>query len=288
MDQIRAGWFSEISDLWPGQCFSLKVQEVLFHERSKYQDVLIVQTTNHGRALILDGIIQCTEFDEFSYQEMIAFLPLCAHPQPKRVLIVGGGDGGVAREVQKHPLVQEFVQVEIDEVVIEASKKYLPFMAEGFSSSKLILKVCDGFEYMKNHKNQFDVIITDSSDPVGPAVNLFTESYFKLLKEALKPNGIICSQSGTVWSDLDQVKDTLSNCKRHFPNVKYAMSSVPTYPNGQIGYLVASLEASRDLTSPSIRFGTKEVEEYGLRYYNADIHKASFVLPNFVDKLLFS
>ncbi|KAF7284727.1 hypothetical protein GWI33_021736 [Rhynchophorus ferrugineus] len=288
MDAIRKGWFSEISDLWPGQCFSLKVKEVLFQGKSKYQDVLIVQTTNHGKALILDGIIQCTEFDEFSYQEMISFLPLCVHKNPEKVLIVGGGDGGVAREVQKHPLVKEFVQVEIDEMVIEQSKIHLPFMAKGFDSAKLTLEVCDGFEYMKNHQNEFDVIITDSSDPVGPAVNLFTESYFKLLKTALKPHGIICSQAGTVWSDLEQVRETIKNCKKHFPTVSYAVSSVPTYPNGQIGYLVASLDKEVDLTKPTTKFLDKEVDEYQLRYYNAQIHEASFVLPNSFKKSLWN
>ncbi|KAJ8984015.1 hypothetical protein NQ317_012238 [Molorchus minor] len=287
MNQIRNGWFSELSELWPGQCLSLKVKEVLYNEKSEYQDVLVFESTNNGTVLVLDGIIQCTQKDEFSYQEMITFLPLCSHPKPEKVLIVGGGDGGVAREVNKHPLVKEFVQVEIDEKVITASKKHLPFMSKGFSSSKLTLKVCDGFEYMKKHKNEFDVIITDSSDPIGPAVNLFTESYFRLLKEALKPNGIICSQSGTVWTDLDHVKQTLDNCRKHFKSVKYAGSSVPSYPNGQIGYLVASLEENVDLTKPKFKFTGSQIEELELRYYNEDVHAASFVLPNFVRKELF-
>ncbi|ENN76160.1 hypothetical protein HUJ04_000004 [Dendroctonus ponderosae] len=274
MDLIRAGWFSEVSDLWPGQSLSLKVKEVLFHQRSLYQDVLVVDTTNHGKALILDGIIQCTESDEFSYQEMIAFLPLGAHPNPQKVLIVGGGDGGVAREVAKHPAVEQFVQVEIDALVIEQSKKHLPFMAKGFESRKLTLVVGDGFEYMKNHQREFDVIITDSSDPVGPAVNLFTESYFGLLKTALKPNGVICSQAGTLWSDLPHVKQTIRNCQTHFPLVEYAVSSVPTYPNGQIGYLVAALDPDLDLTH-----ARHPLEELGLRYYSPEVHQAAFVLP---------
>ncbi|XP_050302759.1 spermidine synthase [Anthonomus grandis grandis] len=288
MDQIRQGWYSEMCELWPGQSFSLEVKEVLFHGKSEFQDVLIVQTTNHGRALILDGIIQCTEFDEFSYQEMISFLPLCAHKNPKNVLIVGGGDGGVAREVAKHPSVEQFVQVEIDAMVIEQSKKFLPFMAKGFESPKLTLIVGDGFEYMKNHQNKFDVIITDSSDPIGPAVNLFTENYFKLLKDALRPNGIICSQAGTLWSDLPHVKETIENCQKHFPVVKYAVSSVPSYPNGQIGYLVASLDETVNLTKPVHTFAKESVEELQLRYYNDKIHEAAFVLPNCFNKALWN
>lgn len=217
---------------------------------------------------------------------MISFLPLCAHDNPKNVLIVGGGDGGVAREVSKHPLVQKITQVEIDEKVIEVSKKYLPFMAKGFSSPKLTLNICDGFEYMRQHKSQFDVIITDSSDPIGPAVNLFTETYFKLLKDALKPNGIICSQGGTLWSQLEHVQDTVYNCKKHFDVVAYATSSIPTYPTGQIGYVVASLNPNVNLRIPKFQVLDKEVEELDLKYYNSDVHSAAFVLPNFAKKVL--
>jgi spermidine synthase len=122
---------------------------------------------HHGRALILDGVIQCTEFDEFSYQEMIAFLPLCSHPCPQRVLIIGGGDGGVAREVVKHPDVKEVVQCEIDQGVLDASKKFLPGMGCGLTHPKLVLHVGDGFAFMGQHQQEFDVIITDSSDPEG-------------------------------------------------------------------------------------------------------------------------
>lgn len=288
MDQIKKGWFSESSELWPGQSFSLQVKEVLFHGKSDFQDVLLFETANHGNALVLDGIIQCTEFDEFSYQEMITFVPLCAHPNPAKVLIVGGGDGGVAREVAKHPLVQKIVQVEIDGLVIDESKKHLPSMAKGFNSPKLELLVQDGFEYMKNHQNEFDVIITDSSDPVGPAVNLFTESYFKLLKNALKAEkGIICSQAGSFWTDSGHIRQTIQNCKKYFPVVKYSTSSVPTYPNGQIGYLVASLDSSNDVTKPTRTFAEEEVDDMKLKYYNSRVHEASFVLPTTFEKALY-
>lgn len=217
---------------------------------------------------------------------MISFLPLCIHSSPKSVLIVGGGDGGVAREVAKHPLVEKIVQVEIDDKVIDASKKYLPYMSVGFESPKLTLNVCDGFEFMKNHKNQFDVIITDSSDPVGPAINLFTESYFKLLKDALKPNGIVCSQGGTAWSDLDIVQSTVAHCRKHFPVVEYAYVSVPTYPDGQIGFVIGSLDKEVNLKKPHTVFTDEEVDKLNLRYYNTEIHSAAFVLPNFVKKAL--
>ncbi|XP_055534366.1 spermidine synthase isoform X2 [Wyeomyia smithii] len=288
-------WFSEVSEqLWPGQCFSLKIKKVLHEERSKYQDIKILDTSSndcsmsftYGTVLVLDGIIQCTQRDEFAYQEMIAFLPLCSHPNPKKVLIVGGGDGGVAREVVKHPLVEEVHQVEIDDRVVELSKKYLPFMACGFDSHKLQLTIGDGFEYMKQREGEFDVIITDSSDPVGPAKSLFNESYFGLAKKALKPNGIICSQGGSLWVDETLVKDTLSHIRKHFPVTGYGIASVPSYPCGQIGFFIASLNENTKLNEPSKVFSSEEVDRLKLRYYTTEIHRTAFTLPRYAAKLL--
>ncbi|KAH8295336.1 hypothetical protein KR018_010069 [Drosophila ironensis] len=283
MDSLKNGWFSELqADLWPGQSFSLKVKEVIHKEKSKFQDIQIVETETYGRCLILDGIIQCTARDEFSYQEMISFLPLCAHPNPKKVLIVGGGDGGVAREVVKHPLVEEVHQVEIDDRVVELSKKYLPAMACGFENEKLKLTIGDGFDYMKKHKNEFDVIITDSSDPIGPAVSLFQESYYELMKHALKENGIVCSQGGSFWLDLDYIKKTMTGCKEHFAKVAYAVTSVPSYPCGHIGFVMGSLNANQDFATPKL--GSKEINAIDLKYYSPGIHSAAFVLPRWVQQ----
>jgi len=288
MDAINKGWFSEINDLWPGQCFSLKVKEVLHEERSDFQDIKFVDTFAHGRALILDGIIQCTVKDEFSYQEMISFLPLCCHPNPEKVLIVGGGDGGVAREVVKHPDVKSAHQVEIDGRVVELSKKYLPSMACGFDSPKLQLTIGDGFEFMKQHEGEFDVIITDSSDPIGPAVSLFEETYFALMKKALKPNGVICSQAGTVWTDIEYVKSTMAHCHKYFPTVRYAVTAVPSYPCGQIGFIIGSTEKNDDLKVPKKVFSDQQLDAMNMRYYSAETHRAAFDgLPRYVAKELY-
>lgn len=232
----------------------------------------------------MDGIIQCTSRDEFSYQEMISFLPLCCHPNPQKVLIVGGGDGGVAREVVKHPLVKEVHQVEIDDRVVDLSKKYLPAMACGFDSKKLKLTIGDGFEYMKSHKNEFDVIITDSSDPIGPAVSLFQESYYQLLKNALRGEGIVCSQGGSFWLDLDYIKKTMKGCAVHFPKVAYAVASVPSYPCGHIGFVIGSLDANSQLDDPVKKFGKSEIDSLNLRYYSSQVHSAAFTLPRWVEK----
>ncbi|XP_058835383.1 spermidine synthase isoform X2 [Topomyia yanbarensis] len=218
---------------------------------------------------------------------MIAFLPLCSHPNPKKVLIVGGGDGGVAREVVKHPLVEEVHQVEIDDRVVELSKKYLPFMACGFDSPKLKLTIGDGFEYMKQREGEFDVIITDSSDPIGPAESLFQESYFGLAKRALKPNGIICSQGGTFWVNMNHVKETMDHCKKNFPVVGYGLASVPSYPSGQIGFFIASLNKHTIFKNPTKTFSDEEVDQMKLRYYTTEMHRTAFTLPRYAAKHLY-
>lgn len=212
---------------------------------------------------------------------MISFLPLCSHPNPEKVLIVGGGDGGVAREVDKHPAVKQFTQVEIDGKVVEACKQHLPFMAVGYDSPKLTLKIGDGFQHMVDHKEEFDVIITDCSDPVGPAENLYTESYFERLKNALRKGGLISMQIGSFWTNIDSTIQSINHCKKYFKTVKLATAMVPTYPNGQISFLVAALD-DKDFTVPQSHLQEDVLSR--LNYYNTENHSAAFALPNFIKK----
>ncbi|CAJ0587095.1 unnamed protein product, partial [Mesorhabditis spiculigera] len=311
VDRLHKGWFTEFSpdDLekmndtgnasskelrsdgenmggaWPGQAFSLQIREVLYHEKSKYQDVLVFKSETYGNVLVLDGIIQCTERDEFSYQEMLAHLPMFAHPNPKKVLIIGGGDGGILREVLKHSGVEQVTMCEIDQMVIDVSKKFLPGMSTSFSDPKLNLFVGDGFEFLKNHKNQFDVIITDSSDPVGPAESLFGESYYELLRDALNDTGILSSQGESFWLHAHLVKHLVSFNRRLFAAVQYASSPVSTYPSGSMGYLICGKE-KRDLSTPTRILTEDQVKEMKLRYYNSEVHRAAFALPQFIKEAL--
>ncbi|VVC29281.1 Polyamine biosynthesis domain,Spermidine/spermine synthases,Polyamine [Cinara cedri] len=282
MDQLKSGWFSELTDLLSGRSFSMEVEQVLHKEQSKYQEILVLKTKSHGVVLVLDGMIQCTEFDEYAYQEMISFLPLFSHPKPQRVLIVGGGDGGVAREVAKHPLVETIDQVEIDDRVVELSKIYLPFMAEGFNSPKLNLHIADGFKFMEEHTQYYDVIITDSSDPIGPAISLFQKSYFELMKRALRPGGIVCSQADTFWGHLENATSMYGHCKEVFSKAAYATSYVSTYPAGQIGFALGSLDETTNFANPVYQLTNQQRKDMKLRYYTNDIHKAAFALPAFV------
>lgn len=196
---IKDGWFAERSDMWRGQAMTLKVNQIVHHEKSKYQDVLIFESSDYGMVLVLDNVIQCTERDEFSYQEMICHLGMFTHPNPKKVLVIGGGDGGVLREIVKHEGVEEATLVDIDEAVIRLSKKYLPGMSVGFQHPKVKVHVEDGFKFLADRKGEFDVIITDSSDPEGPAESLFQKPYFQLLHDALRDGGIITTQGCKPW-----------------------------------------------------------------------------------------
>jgi len=287
MDALKKGWFSEVdSSLWPGQCFSLENDKLLYQGKSKYQDVLVFNNKKFGNVLVLDNRIQCTELDEHSYQEMISFLPLNAHSNPEKVLIIGGGDGGVARECAKHPLVKKIVQCEIDEDVPKVSKLYLPGMAKGFESEKLELFIGDGFEFLKNHKNEFDVIITDSSDPEGPAESLFQESYYDLMKNALRENGIICCQGETHWNFSDLISKIVGFAGNIFPTVSYAQTQIPSYPTGCIGFILCSLEPNKSLSNPVHTFDDEALEKMQLKYYSSDMHNASFVLPTAFQKVL--
>lgn len=282
---IKDGWFREISTMWPGQAMTLKVNQILHHEKSQYQDVLIFESSDHGVVLVLDSVIQCTERDEFAYQEMITHLAMNSHPNPQRVLVIGGGDGGVLREVVKHSTVETAVLCDIDESVIRLSKKYLPGMSVGFIHPSVTVHIGDGFKFLADKKNEFDVIITDSSDPEGPAESLFQKPYFELLYGALREGGVMTTQAENQWLHLELITKLKKSCKEVFPTVEYAYTTIPTYPSGQIGFMVCCKDASRNVKEPLRTWALKEEEEL-CRYYSKEIHKASFVLPTFARKAL--
>ncbi|KAJ8901942.1 hypothetical protein NDN08_004144 [Rhodosorus marinus] len=277
---IVDGWFHERGQLWPGQAMSIKVEEVLFEGKSDFQDVLVFRSSTYGTVLVLDGVIQVTDRDEFSYQEMMCHVPMNLHECPRRVLVVGGGDGGVVREILKHDTVEEVVLCEIDRMVIEMSKTYLPGLACGYNDPRVSVQIMDGAEYMRQHMNYFDVIITDSSDPIGPAETLFQQPYFEAIASALTENGVMCSQGECMWLHLDIIKPTLRMCEKLFPSVGYAYTCIPTYPSGQIGEIICSkrqLDVSKPLTQRTIP---------DLKYYSPEVHSAAFVLPEFCRRAL--
>jgi spermidine synthase len=298
------GWFSEINQQWPGTANSIEIKSKLFDDTSPYQHVQVFETVSYGRMLVLDDVIQLTQKDEAAYQEMITHIPMFSHPNPKRVLIVGGGDGGVLREVTRHEGVEQIVMCEIDQMVIDVSRKYLPFMSlaqDGASSvfddARLTLMQGDAFKYIQDEKNMgyFDVIISDTSDPVGPAEALFTTKFYSMCHKALRPGGVLCTQAESIWIHTELITELHASVSKIFHNVEYASTQVPTYPDGQIGFLLCvkkntgsdtdeatDICASTPACVPADKFQSK------LRYYSARMHTAAFVLPAFMERALCS
>ena len=231
-------------------------------------------------------MIQFTERDEAAYQEMITHLPLFAHPNPKNVLIIGGGDGGVLREVCRHSCVENVVMVEIDPEVCRISKKYFPTtMATAFDDPRVTLLHDDGAKFLRETPLRFDAVIVDSSDPVGPAESLFEASFFGLVKQALAPGGIMCTQGECLMLHLDLIEELLGRCGNLFPVVQYAYTSVPSYPSGQIGFIICSTNPSLDLCTPS---RVDPSMNSLLHYYSPGVHASSFVLPKYAAERLSS
>ncbi|QPG74861.1 hypothetical protein FOA43_002197 [Brettanomyces nanus] len=288
---IKNGWFKEVNnESFPGQAFSLRVSKILYAEKSKYQDVLVFKSTDFGNVLVLDGIIQCTERDEFAYQEMITHVAMFAHGNAKKVLIIGGGDGGVLREVVKHPSVETATLVEIDDMVIRIAKKYLPNMSCSFENDKVNVVLTDGFKFLKQvamDSGRYDVIITDSSDPEGPAEAFFQKDYFQLLYNALAPNGVVISMaSENIWLNINKLGHLRKVANEVFPVAKISNCTIPTYTSGQIALLCCSKDPQLDVSKPS-RALPRDQEIKLFKYYNSQIHQASFILPTWADQIIY-
>lgn len=289
VENIHGSWFNEKEVLWPGQRMCLKVTKLLVDKKTKFQHVQVFDSETYGRVLILDGVIQLTERDECAYQEMITHIPMFTHPNPKRVLIVGGGDGGVLREVCRHSVVEEVVMCEIDKEVVEIAKEYFSqSTATAFDDPRLTLLFQDAADFMATRENYFDVIIVDSSDPIGPASTLFEESFFCKQKRALRDGGIICSQAECMWLHLDLISKLVTFSRRIFDKAEYCFTCIPTYPSGQIGFLLCFKSGN---SSSCVNLGKtgREIDDEvlcKLRYYNTEMHTSAFLLPQFLKKEL--
>ncbi|ESO08910.1 hypothetical protein HELRODRAFT_168829 [Helobdella robusta] len=287
---IYNGWFMECIDAsCPGQAFCLKVDpNPVTCLKSDYQDIKVLKSESYGNVLVLDGIINCTERDECSYQEMMTHLAMCSHKNPKKVLIIGGGDGGIAREAAKHACVQRVDQCEIDEKVVDVCRDHLESMSRGYDNDKVDLHIGDGFVFLKERKQEYDVIITDSSDPIGPAEVLFGLEYYKLLYESLKSGGIIVSQGESLWIDggMDYMPELIKEISSIFPSVDYAYTYIPSYTTGQIGFILASKDEGTNFRKPVRILSDVEKSSMNLQYYSEKVHESSFVFPRFIQKVL--
>jgi len=279
-------WFFETS--FPGvrRCKSdgFLIKKEIFKGKTKFQDIYIFESPGFGKMLALDGIIQLSQSDEFIYHEMIAHLPLFSHPDPKRLLVVGGGDGGVLREAIKHPL-EELYLVDIDREVIGLAQKYLPFISKGaFSDKRVKLFFEDGRKFIQRRKNYFDIIAVDSTDPVGPGKVLFRSDFYKNVFEALAKNGIAIFQLGPFLDFNLIIKPTAKKLKNFFSYINTVRLAMPSYSCGcEYCFMLASKSVNPGKIGLAVlkqrlkkRLGSRAK---ALKYYTPQIHQASLAPP---------
>ena len=270
-------WFHDSTEIAHGFRTSIKIKDVLCHYRSRFQEIAIFETERLGRMLVLDDITMLTEFDEFAYHEMIVHVPLLVHPKPARILVIGGGDGGTVREILKHPEVEQVQVCEIDEEVINACRKFLPSLASSFDDPRVEILCQDGAEFVTQHPNTFDIVIVDSTDPIGPGQILFQREFYEGMKSALTKDGIAVTQCESIYLHKDVIKGVSSFARELYPKLGYYYTLVPTYPSGLIGFFFCSLKYD-PLTPPS-RERAAHLKD--LRYYTPEVHLSAFTLPGF-------
>lgn len=273
-------------DLWYTEKHSdnvgitLKTTKTLFSGKSDYQQLDIVETLEFGRMMLLDGLVMVTERDEFIYHDMIVHPALFTHPAAKKVLVIGGGDGGSIREIMKHPEVELAVLCEIDGLVIDKSIELLPSLACDIDGSnpRVKLHVDDGLAYIREHQGEFDVILVDSTDPIGPAVGLFEEDFYHLVFSALKDDGIMIAQSESPFYHAEIQKKMYQNLRAVFPIVEMYQAFIPTYPSGFWSFAFAS-KHYHPLNDFDYERAAKR--KFHTRYYNEELHRGAFMLPTF-------
>lgn len=268
-------WLSEYSS--DNLKLSMRVKSLIHTEKTPYQDLLIADTYEYGRALMLDGAYQLTEKDEFTYSEMMSHVPVCAHPDPENVMIIGGGDGAIMREVLKHTCVKKCTLIDIDERVIESSKKYLPFAGCAFSDSRADVKCMDAMKFIRETGDRYDVVIIDSTDPVDFAAGLFQSKFYEDVKRVMTDSAMLAELTESPFVDTDLMIQAIREMRKVFPCVKMYWGVVPTYPSGMWTYGLASM---RETSFEPLRTVTPT------RYYTNEIHRASFILPPFLEELI--
>ncbi|OUC14826.1 MAG: spermidine synthase [Alkalinema sp. CACIAM 70d] len=260
----------------------------LFQEQSPYQTVEVFDTYSCGKMLTIDSMVMCTEWDEAAYHEMITHVPMQTHPTVKDVLVIGAGDGGTIRELMRYSTIETVTMVEIDEAVIRASKEWLPTISSAFGDPRLTLLVDDGIKFVHDATDaSYDLIIIDSSDPVGPSEGLFTQSFYEDVHRILRPGGVITVQSESPSFNPKAFTELNACLKQVFgrDRVHCYLVFIPTYPTG----LWSLTYCAKGNLHPLQNFDRAQAEQFaennGLRYYNADVHQAAFCLPTYIRKM---
>lgn len=264
------------------------VEKLLFSEKTPYQTVEVYETDTWGNLLTIDGMVMLSEKDEFVYHEMLTHVGMFSHPNPQKVLVVGGGDGGTAREVMRYSSVKKVDMVEIDEAVVRASKEFLPGVGD-WDNPKLNVLFENGIEYVKNIEDPYDVIIIDGSDPVGPAEGLFEDEFMQACYDGLTEDGVLTAQTESPWvgdyhKSMRQVFTVLDDI---YETSKMYLAYIPLYPAGMWSFAFAGKGAD-PLSDHTLKRVEEGMQEFGskMKYYNPDIHKSCFALPNFVADII--
>ena len=272
-----------LETLYEGYGQRFRMAKLLHEVRTDHQHLVIFENPVMGRVMALDGVIQTTEADEYIYHEMLTHVPILAHGSAKRVLIIGGGDGGMLREVAKHGGVEHITMVEIDGTVVDMCKEFLPNHSKGaFDDPRLNLVIDDGMRFVATTTERFDVIISDSTDPIGPGEVLFSENFYQACRRCLNEGGILVTQNGTPFMQLGEVQTTAGRLRSLFPDWHFYQAAVPTYIGGAMTFAWGA-------TNPAYRNLSREVLRQRFigsgivtRYYNPEIHIGAFALPQYV------
>jgi spermidine synthase len=257
--------------------YAYDVDKILYRGKSKYQEIMVFENPHYGKMLILDRVVQITERDEFFYHEMLVHMAMHAHPDPKKVIVIGGGDGGTVREVLKHKSVEKVYFVEIDPEVIRVSKEFFPTVAGAVDDPRVEIKNVDGAEFVKNASG-IDVVIVDSTDPVGFARTLFSEEFFTSVKNALADDGMYVTQSESLHFHPDIIFEVQNTMKGVFPVVDLYSAPLTTYPGNWWTFSVGSKKHSpREM---------KRKCEVQTRYYAEDVHQCAFLPGSVYDRLM--
>lgn len=279
-------WFIEVFDDKTGKVggLSFHMDEVLYEKQSPYQNIKVVKNAFFGNVMLLDDLVMLTDKDESFYHDMLVHVPMACVDSPENVLVIGGGDGGSVREALKHPSVRRVVLCEIDGMVIEAAREFFPVLSSCLGDSRVEVVVADGIEYVRAHKNEFDCICIDSTDPIGPAVGLFSTEFYADIRDTLTGRGAMSAQTESPAWSLDQVSSIVKNMRQAFGNAYLYLAPVPCYPSGLWSFtlcLKQDRNPVKDFDQERAALVSKDC-----RYYNTDIHRACFALPNFVRQAL--
>ncbi|MFX4261524.1 polyamine aminopropyltransferase [Pelotomaculum propionicicum] len=271
-------WFTEQQT--KDMRISVRVKQILHREETPFQSLAVLDTDQFGRMLVLDNIIQTNIADEFVYHEMITHVALNTHADPKKVLVIGGGDGGAVREIIKHQSVEKAVHCEIDGAVIEASRRFLPEISCALDDHRVEIIVDDGIKHVKENKNTYDVIMVDSTDPIGPAVGLFSADFYRDIFASLKEDGIFVAQTESPFFNRDLIPGLYQDISGIFPVTRLYLAVIPTYPGGLWTFTMGSKKYD------PLKVDISRIPPMDTRYYSPAVHQTCLVLPPFVRELL--